>query len=117
MSRIRSKNTKAELILRRILKGKYLRCYPSIYGNPDFGSKKRKIAIFLDGCFWHKCPKHFVMPKSNKKYWINKIGTNVSRDRNIASMLKKEGYKVIRVWEHDSKNNFKKTMAKILKYL
>ena len=104
MSRIRSRNTKAELILRSLFKGRHLRFHPNIFGNPDFGSKKGKIAVFLDGCFWHKCPKHFVMPKSNKKYWIKKIKANVLRDRNTNLMLKKQGYKIIRIWEHKIKN-------------
>ena len=107
MSRIRSKNTKSELILRKILMGKYLRSYPNISGKPDFGNKKRKIAVFLDGCFWHKCPQHFIMPKSNKKYWSKKIENNILRDRNITKMLKKQGYKVIRIWEHKIKNTNK----------
>lgn len=103
MSKIRSKGTKAERQLKRMLKGKYLRANPKIFGSPDLGNKTRKIAVFMDGCFWHKCPVHYRPPKSNKKYWIPKIARNAERDREITKRLKKDGWKVVRIWEHDLK--------------
>lgn len=115
MSKIRSKNTVIETILKNLLKGLHLRQYPKIYGNPDFGSKKRKIAIFVDGCFWHKCPKCYVKPKSNKKYWLPKIEKNVERDKKINKRLKKEGWRVIRVWEHKIKSNPESSIDNIRK--
>jgi len=95
MSKIRSKNTKTELLLKKCLKGTYLRFHPQIYGNPDFGNKKRKIAIFVDGCFWHKCKKCFIAPKSNKKYWTPKLENNIRRDKKVNKRLKKTGWRVI----------------------
>ncbi len=113
MSKIRSKNTKGELLLKEYLKGNYLRFHPSIYGNPDFGDKKRKIAVFVDGCFWHKCKKCFIAPKSNKKYWLPKLERNVKRDKKVNLELKKQNWKVIRFWEHQIINNPEKSAAKI----
>jgi len=113
MSKIRSKNTKPELILKELLKGTHLRQHPNIEGNPDFGSKSKKIAIFIDGCFWHKCPKCYREPKTNKKYWLPKIERNVQRAREINKKLKKEGWTVLRFWEHDIMERSHKCLKKI----
>lgn len=113
MSRIRNKETKLELSFKKLLKGHRFSYQPKIQGNPDFGIKKLKIAIFTDSCFWHKCPKHYRQPNSNKKYWIPKINRNVERAKEINRQLKKEGWKVIRLWEHDIKKNPKRCINKI----
>lgn len=113
MSKIKSKSTKSELFLKRLLKGTYLRFQPLIYGNPDFGNKKRKIAIFVDGCFWHKCKKCFIPPKSNKKYWLPKLENNAKRDKIVNFTFKKIGWKVIRLWEHNLKKNPQKCLLQI----
>ena len=72
-----------------------------IIGKPDFANKKYKIAIFIDGCFWHRCPKHYIKPKTNIIFWKDKIRKNVKRDGAITKKLEKEGWKVIRIWEHN----------------
>lgn len=116
MSKIRSKNTKPELSLKRLLDGRLFRYQPrGIYGNPDFGNKKRKLAVFVDGCFWHGCPKCFIEPKSNKSFWIPKINRNKQKDREVNRRLKKDNWKVIRIWEHEIKRNCPKCMEKIMK--
>ena len=121
MSRIRSKNTKPEKILMKELSGLRLRYQPNIQGKPDFGLKSKKIAIFIDGCFWHKCKKCFKTPKSNKKYWIPKLDRNVKRAKQLNRNLRKEGYLVIRIWEHqinkNSENVALKSKRKISKFL
>jgi DNA mismatch endonuclease (patch repair protein) len=61
-----------------------------------------KIAIFIDGCFWHGCPKHGTTPKSNRAWWKTKFKTNQIRDRDTTVKLRKAGWKVLRVWEHQS---------------
>lgn len=61
---------------------------------------RRKIAVFLDGCFWHGCPYHFVPPKTNPEYWATKIDGNVRRDRDTDSKLEAAGWTVLRFWEH-----------------
>lgn len=115
MSKIRSKNTAIELVLKKGLKGLYFRYHPKTYGNPDFGISKRKIAIFIDGCFWHKCPKCYIEPQSNKKYWLPKIQKNAERDKKINEHLKKEGWITIRIWEHEIKKNPSRFINKIRK--
>jgi DNA mismatch endonuclease (patch repair protein) len=73
MSRIKNKNTAPEQHLKHILKRLGFVFHPEgIYGHPDFADKKHKIAVFIDGCFWHACPRHFKRPKSNAIYWIIK---------------------------------------------
>ena len=61
----------------------------------------RGVALFVDGCFWHGCPKHSNMPKNNRAFWKKKLQGNVERDKNVSRQLKKQGWKVVRVWEHE----------------
>ncbi len=112
MSRIRSKNTKPELIVRSWLhkQGYRFRLHDkNLPGKPDIVLKKYKTVIFVHGCFWHghKGCKYFVVPKTRTKWWLNKINCNIERDRKAARQLKKLGWKVINIWEckvKDSKN-------------
>jgi DNA mismatch endonuclease (patch repair protein) len=117
MSKIRSSNTKPELLLKASLKGHYFRYHPKVYGNPDFVNKTKKIAVFVDGCFWHKCPTCYRQPQSNTHYWIPKIDRNEARDREIDRKLKRMGWKVCRVWEHEIKFSSKKTAEKISRFI
>ena len=104
MSMIKGKNTLPESKLKGTLKILGF-CYQpkNIYGKPDFVNKKIKVAIFVDGCFWHKCPKHFVNPKNNAFFWKRKLNTNVLRDKEVNKKLTAYGWRVIRVWEHSIK--------------
>jgi len=113
MSSIRSRNTKPELKLKKALRGLGFSYQPKIAGKPDFANKKRKIAIFVDGCFWHKCPSHYREPTSNKRYWLPKIERNVERDKENKKTLKSKGFKVLTIWEHD----FPKKINKLIKKL
>ena len=90
--------------------------HPNIKGSPDIILKDTKTVVFLHGCFWHKCPKCYIKPKTNKKYWLPKIENNVKRDRKNNKILKQNGFKVIRMWEHEIKKDFKKILNKLLKY-
>jgi DNA mismatch endonuclease (patch repair protein) len=106
MSSIRSKNTKPEVTVRRLLwaNGKRYRIHDkSIFGTPDISSKKNMVAIFIDGCFWHGCISCYQKPRTNIKFWSNKITINRKRRRVVASRLKKEGWKMLEIWEHDVK--------------
>ena len=76
--------------------------------------KNQKIAVFIDSDFWHGHPKRCIMPKSNIGYWENKIRNNCKRDKLVNRELKKLGWKVIRIWEHDIKHNPEKSLRKIL---
>lgn len=103
MSMIRGKNTKPEVVLRKLLSLNGIKGYRinhKLTGKPDIVFGKYKIAIFIDGCFWHKCPKCFIQPKNNKKFWKQKINGNRERDKKVTKLLKKEGWLVIRIWEH-----------------
>jgi DNA mismatch endonuclease (patch repair protein) len=115
MSRIRSKWTKQERLVHNYLKGKKIKhkMHPKMEGSPDIILPSKKIAIFLHGCFWHKCPIHYKEPKTKKKFWIPKIEKNVKRDREVTNQLKKDGYKVIRFWEHDVEKNISWCINKI----
>jgi DNA mismatch endonuclease (patch repair protein) len=105
MSRIRSKWTKQEKLVHNKLKGLKIKhkMHPKMVGNPDIILSDKKIAIFLHGCFWHRCPLHYREPKSKRKYWLTKIEKNVLRDKKNMTMLKKGGWKVVVIWEHDIK--------------
>lgn len=102
MNRIRSKNTKPELNYKKKALG--FDYHPKLFGSPDFVSYSKKTAVFIDGCFWHKCPFHFIAPKSNKDYWIPKLEKNVLRDKEVEIAYKNSGWKVIRIWEHELKS-------------
>ena len=115
MSKIKSRETKLELIFKKSLTGLRFRYQPKVIGRPDFASKKLKIAIFIDSCFWHKCPKHFRQPKSKKSYWVPKINRNVQRAKEVNKQLKKTGWKVIRFWEHEVNKNPVKCIEKVKK--
>jgi DNA mismatch endonuclease (patch repair protein) len=88
-----------------------------IPGRPDFAFRKQRLAIFVDGCFWHGCPKHCRMPQANTAYWHRKIARNVLRDKETRRLLKLAGWTIIRFWEHDMKNNPDACAQKIQKYL
>ncbi len=69
---------------------------------PDLVFPRRKVAVFVDGCFWHGCPEHGTLPTANRSYWQPKIAENVERDRRHTATLEEDGWVVIRVWEHES---------------
>lgn len=69
-------------------------------GRPDLVFPKQRVAVFLDGCFWHGCPSCYAAPKSNKQYWIPKIARNIARGKRISSELRTAGWFVLRIWEH-----------------
>ena len=99
MSRIRSSKTFPEAVIKKKFHG--FKYQPKLFGKPDFADSKNKVAIFVDGCFWHKCPKHFKRPKSNKDYWKEKIKRNIIRDKKVNLEYKNKGWKIIRIWEHE----------------
>tara|TARA_Y100000310_G_scaffold31345_1_gene29733 strand:- start:8080 stop:8490 length:411 start_codon:yes stop_codon:yes gene_type:complete len=84
---------------------------------PDIVMVSRNVCIFVDGCFWHGCPKCYKAPKSNKRYWTQKIKRNIERDKGQNQYLEKNGWKVIRIWEHHIKENLVKVVDKINKVI
>ena len=103
MSRIRGSDTKPEMIVRRALwrRGLRFRTKTRLPGRPDIVFPTERIAVFVDGCFWHCCPQHQVQPSTNAVFWQNKLSGNVERDRRTKRLLAAEGWIVLRFWEHD----------------
>jgi DNA mismatch endonuclease, patch repair protein len=102
MSRMTKKWSQIDRKTHNFLKGSKVRheMYPKLKGSPDILIYP-KILVFLDGCFWHCCPKCFRPPKSRIGYWRPKLAGNKRRDVKITRELKSEGWKVIRIWEHE----------------
>jgi DNA mismatch endonuclease (patch repair protein) len=107
MSRIRSKgNARTELRLIAIMKEAGVtgwRRHQPVFGKPDFVFRPEKVAVFVDGCFWHGCPKCYRRPKSNRKFWDAKVARNRARDLEVTKALRKAGWRVVRLWEHQLK--------------
>lgn len=105
MSRIKATgNRRTELAFVAFLRESGItgwRRHYAILGRPDFVFPKLRLAIFLDGCFWHCCPVHGNMPSANSAYWSKKLASNVARDRRVRAQLRRSGWRVLRVWEHD----------------
>lgn len=117
MSRIRGKNTGPEIKLRKLLWSQGVRGYRihlNLTGKPDIVFTKKKIAIFIDGCFWHKCPVCFQEPETRKDFWMEKIGSNVDRDTKNTFQLQKDGWTVLRFWEHEVRKKPEEIIEKIL---
>jgi len=116
MSQIRGKNTKPEMTIRRLLWKNGLRGYRIHYdlpGKPDIVFTRTKTAIFIDGCFWHKCPECFHEPKTNTDFWMKKINHNVQRDKEINAQLSTEGWNILRFWEHEVRKDPETVVRKI----
>lgn len=108
MSRIRGKNTKPELILRSALWSVGLRYRlhaKTPKGRPDVVFPGSKVAVFIDGGFWHGCPDHYVRPRSREEFWSGKLSENLARDRRQTLELEKLGWRVVRIWEHEVYEN------------
>src|SRR5262245_43803626 len=73
----------------------------SIFGRPDFVFSKYRVAVFVDGCFWHNCPKHGTRPSLNALFWEKKLKRNTARDRLVNLTLRAQGWEVLRVWQHE----------------
>ncbi len=105
MSRIRSHgNKKTEGALARLFRKERItgwRRHTLVFGKPDFTFHKLRVAVFVDGCFWHACPKHASKPANNRAFWRKKFAANVARDRLVTRELRKKGWRVLRIWEHE----------------
>jgi DNA mismatch endonuclease (patch repair protein) len=114
MSQIKRDKTRPELILKNVIRGLGFSYQPKMYGNPDFANKGKKIVIFVDGCFWHMCPKCFKMPKTNSSFWRRKLEGNKHRDRERNTHLRRAGWTVFRVYEHEIKRSSNTVVNHIL---
>ncbi len=108
MSRNRRRDTKPELLLRRLLHAHGLRYrvdyrirVGEISVSPDIVFTRHRLAVFVDGCFWHSCPQHGNIPNRNQSYWVPKLERNRARDRAATAALEEGGWTVVRAWEHE----------------
>jgi len=105
MSGIRSHGNKgtelALIVLFRFLGITGWRRRQPVFGKPDFVFRNHKVALFVDGCFWHGCRKHWTRPKNNAQFWIEKIQRNKARDRLVNTTLRKAAWRIVRIWEHE----------------
>jgi DNA mismatch endonuclease (patch repair protein) len=89
-----------------------------LFGKPDFVFRKQKVAVFVDGCFWHGCPKHGTRPKSNAAFWNDKIHRNINRDRLVNATLRAAGWRVLRIWEHElRRKNARRLESKLQRFI
>ncbi|MDR6911351.1 DNA mismatch endonuclease (patch repair protein) [Rhodococcus fascians] len=107
LSKQRRRDTKPEVALRRELHRRGLRYFvdraplKGMRRRADLVFPRRKVAVYVDGCFWHSCPIHATRPRNNARWWADKLAANVARDRDTDTRLIEEGWRVVRIWEHE----------------
>lgn len=105
MSLIRGRGNKnTEIALAKVFRAHGItgwRRHQPLFGKPDFTFRHKRIVVFVDGCFWHGCPKHSNMPVHNREFWESKLSANKLRDHLVNKTLRMQGWNVIRLWEHD----------------
>lgn len=116
MARIKSKDTRPEIRLRRALwaAGLRYRLSSRLPGSPDIVIRRASLAIFVDGCFWHACPDHYRVPATNPAYWQEKRARNEARDRRVDQELHEMDWRVLRVWEHEVRDELADVVDRIL---
>jgi len=110
MRGIGTKRTAVEKRARKVLRLKKLKYKgndKSLPGSPDLVIQELGLAIFVNGCFWHGCPRCYTSPKHNRAWWDKKISNNQRRDRRVIRKLRDQGYSVLNLWEHDSDERMK----------
>ena len=122
MSANRAKNTGPEIILRKELRKEGISGaryhLVKIIGRPDIAFPKKRVAIFIHGCFWHRCPRcKMRLPKTHKKFWGEKFTRNKERDERKLHALKKLGWRPVIIWEHEIQGDVAKIAQKIIRYL
>lgn len=117
MSRIRKRDSVPETTLRKALWEQGIRGWrlyrQDLPGNPDLAFARWRLAVFVDGCFWHKCPRCFRRPHTRLRYWDSKIAGNVARDRLQRAILRKRGWRVVKFWEHQVLGDPARCAAKV----
>jgi DNA mismatch endonuclease (patch repair protein) len=107
MAKVARRDTRPEIDLRRALHARGLRYRvdvapePALRGRADIVFRQARVAVYVDGCFWHSCPEHGVLPKGNREWWRTKLEATVRRDRITEATLRDLGWTVVRVWEHE----------------
>lgn len=118
MQAIRSRDTKPERLIRRLVHANGLRYrvatrpLPDLRRTADLVFRPAKVAVFIDGCYWHGCPEHYVSPRTNPGYWSDKVARNMARDRDTDRRLQEAGWLVMRFWEHQDSDTCALTIVK-----
>ncbi|NYI81046.1 DNA mismatch endonuclease Vsr [Nocardioides panzhihuensis] len=113
----RGRDTKPEMAVRRLIHANGLRYRVNarpegdLRRTADIVFTRIKVAVFIDGCFWHGCPTHFTMPRANREFWERKIQHNMARDGETTMVLTQRGWTVLRFWEHESPDDIAETIA------
>ncbi|ARI75652.1 very short patch repair endonuclease [Halobacillus mangrovi] len=89
----------------------------SLTGKPDISIKKYKVVIFIDSCFFHRCPLHGNMPQTNSEFWKKKLNRNVARDKEVNNHYEAKDWNLLRIWEHEIKEDLEGTVNKIAKFI
>jgi DNA mismatch endonuclease, patch repair protein len=120
MSKIRSTGTKLETAVMDSLEERGLpfeRNDKLLFGVPDISFREIKTVVFIDSCFWHGCPEHYKRPQSNHEYWDKKYKRNTSRDIKVNEWYDKYGWGIMRVWEHELKEDFESVIEEIVEFV
>lgn len=122
MARIRSSgNLETEISMIRLFRThgfKGWRRNQAIAGRPDFVFRGARLAVFVDGCFWHKCPQHGTLPASNRTYWKRKLERNWERDQEVNRDLRRRGWTILRIWHHElARKNEGKLLRRLARHL
>lgn len=88
--------------------------FPDIRTKADVAFERERVAVFVDGCFWHRCPTHSTVPKTNVDFWQDKLAQNELRDRRLRATLRRRGWSVLRVWEHERASSALKRICRVL---
>ena len=117
MARITGRNTSPERILRRALWASGLRYRlhaRTSAGRPDLVLRQSRVVVYADGCQWHGCPRHYVSPRTARQFWSTKLEQNVARDRRQTLMLEQDGWRVVRVWEHEVHEDLPSVVSRVI---
>jgi DNA mismatch endonuclease, patch repair protein len=115
MARNRGTNTKPEVLLRKACFAIGMRYIlnSKLPGRPDFVFLGSKVAVFVDGCFWHGCPTHYQAPATRSEFWQDKLWRNRARDSAVTRQLTQSGWQVVRIWEHTVKSDLTGAVSRI----
>lgn len=104
MKAIRSRDSQLERTIASALwrRGiRFRRNVRTLFGTPDLANRRRRLVVFLDSCFWHGCPEHYHVPRTNAEYWAAKVRRNRARDIEVTQWYQTRGWRIVRIWEHE----------------
>lgn len=120
MSAIRATHSKLEDRITKALWSKgyrFRKNVKSLYGKPDIAIQKYHIVIFIDSCFWHKCPIHGSLPKNNQEFWEKKLARNKQRDIEVTRYYLDKNWNLLRIWEHEISREFVAALDKVIQFI